>query len=283
MKKGILLLIIVVFAWNNAFAGQNNNQVEKISQEQEDIYKAFLQETTVVLKPYQQSMGLSLRYTRDKNQSMLVSRIYREFSLRINYHIGLPKGIEAFLSIPAFVEEKIEQDQFERKESKDSKFSVGDLLFGSKFILFRGNGSALDIIGSLEIGIPIREESHWFTTAGLTMLKSCDPVMVYTGLSYTYLFEKDKIQLGEIIGYNFGMAFMVNDKITLGEQIIGSYQAKTEIESEKILFSESEPMMLRSSLTYAFNKNVFLEPSVNFGLNDEANDVLFNLLYNRRF
>lgn len=287
MKKGCLLLIVALFAWDNAlfginvFAQQKNSHNEKISRE-EEVYRAFLQEIAVILEPHQQSIELTLRYKRNQDQKLLSSKINRELSAIIDYHLGLPRGIEAYLSVPFFLEKSIEQDFFEQKEDKSSKSGIGDLSFGSKFILFRERDSALDIIGSLEAGMPIRKD-YWLATMGLTALKSCDPVIIYAGLSYTHSFERDKIKPGEIMGYNLGVAFMINDKITLGEQVIGSYQTKTEIDSEKVLFSESEPIMLRNSLAYAISKNVFLEPSAAFGLNDDASDVLFNFSYNRRF
>lgn len=294
MKRSFLLVVVVLFIWNSmsVFAQQ------KISKEEENAYQSFLQETSVILKPYQRSISLALSYRRNQNQEMLFTSIYRGLNATVNCHIGLPKGIEAYLSIPISWEEKTNQDQFKQKENKNTETSIGNLSLGTKFMLFRENGSVPSVIGSLGVEMPTKEKiypkdsedlelEHWLASAGLTILKSCDPVIIYTGLSYTYSFADTsnghEIQPGDIIGYDFGMAFMINDKITIGEEIIGSYQTNTIIDSEEVLFSSSEPMALRNSLTYAISKDVSLEPSVVFGLNDDANDILFNLSYNRRF
>jgi len=41
-------------------------------------------------------------------------------------------------------------------------------------------------------------------------------------------------------------------------------------------------MTLRSSLTYRVGPNQFIEPSITYGLNEDANDTLLSISNNRR-
>jgi len=268
--------------------------------EEELMYQAFLRKTTVILNPYQESLNFSLQYKRDSTNILNFSRINREFGITMSYHYGFPKNIEAFVNIPLLCKYRIDQFFLEDYENKYSNKGIGDLSLGSVFILLPEKGLHPDIVGTLEISIPTGENpysedpdslelgsGHWSGKFGITAIKSCDPAVVYGGIEYTYIFEKvhtnNSMQPGEIIGCNLGVAFLINDKLTLGEQLIGNYQTEAKINSEKILFSSTEPIMLRSSLTYALSKNISIDPSILFGLNEDAADVLFELSYSRRF
>ncbi|MFH1564505.1 MAG: transporter [bacterium] len=306
MKKvflGLLALIIsLCFFTGNVLSAEKdpNNIEQKIGEREEPTYQAFLRETTVILSPGQQSFDCSFGYRRSEINNVIVSTINREFSLTTSYHLGLPRNIEAYLSVPLLWRENTIQNQIEQTEGKNSNAGIGDLTLGGKFILFQQKGSIPDIVGALEIGLPTGKHpysenpddvglgsGHWSGTVGLTAIKSCDPAVIYGGVSYTHVFKKSyneqKIQPGEIIGYNMGVAFLINDQLTLGTQIAGSYQTEAKIDSKKILFSSAEPIVLRNSLTYALSKNTSIEPSVIFGLNDDAPSVSFNFSYSRRF
>ncbi|MFH1232466.1 MAG: transporter [Patescibacteria group bacterium] len=307
MKKVFLNLFVFVlslcfiFSASAASPKKDPNSIEqKIGEREEPAYQAFLRETTVILNPRQQSVDCSFGYNRNEINNVIVSTINREFSLITSYHLGLLCNIEAYLSIPLLWRKNTTQRQIEQTEDKNSNAGIGDISFGSKFILFQQKGSIPDIVGAVEVGLPTGRHpysenpddiglgsGHWSGTFGLTAIKSCDPAVIYGGLNYTHIFKKDyngqEIRPGEIIGYNFGTAFLINDQLTLGTQIIGSYQTEAKIDSEKVLFSSAEPIVIRNSLTYALSKNVSIEPSIIFGLNDDAPDVSFSFSYSRRF
>lgn len=304
MKKVFLSLLVLIislcfFTGNVLSAEKDPNNIEqKIGEKEEPAYQAFLRETTVILNPRQQSVDCSFGYRRNEVDNVIVSTTSREFNLTTSYHLGLPRNIEAYLSVPLLWREDTVQNQFEQTEDKNSSAGIGDISLGGKFILLQQKGTTPDIVGALEVGMPTGRHpysenpddlglGHWSGTVGLTAIKSCDPAVVYGGLSYTHIFKKScngqDIQPGEIIGYNFGTAFLINDQLTLGVQIAGSYQTEAKIDSEKILFSSAEPIVLRNSLTYALSKNIFIEPSIIFGLNDDAPDVTFDFSYSRRF
>lgn len=307
MKKVFLglfaLILSLCFAFSTSAASpeKDPNHIEqKIGEKEEPTYQAFLRETTVILNPGQQSFDCSFGYRRSEINNVIVSTTNREFGLTTSYHLGLPRNIEAYLSVPLLWREDTVQNQFEQTEDKNSNAGIGDISLGGKFILFQQKGSMPDIVGTLEIGMPTGKHpysensdyaglgsGHWSGTVGLTAIKSCDPAVIYGGISYTHISKKSyngqDIQPGEIIGYNMGVSFLINDQLTLGAQIAGNYQTEAKIDSEKILFSSAEPIVLRNSLTYALSKNISIEPSIIFGLNDDAPDVSFDFSYSRRF
>lgn len=303
MKKEFLSLSVFAFIFCFVFFVfiENAASIEqKIGEEEQTAYQAFLRETMVILNQYQQSIDLSFDYKRNEASNIANSQISREFGFTTSYHLGLPKNIEMYLSVPVLWREYTRQNYFEQTEDKNSNAGIGDLALGSKFILFQQKGLMPDFVGTLEIGMPTGEHpysenfddfglglGHLSGTIGLTAIKSCDPAVIYGGINYVYILKESyngqEIQPGGILGYNFGSAFLINDKLTLGAQIVGNYQAETKIDSEKVLFSSAEPIVMRNSLTYALSKNVSIEPSVVFGLNDDASDVSFNFSYSRRF
>jgi len=299
---GILSMLFInfVFAGSSVLAQKNNVHSQQEIEENKFVYQAFLRKTTVILDVYQQSVNISFRYKRNSVDNLYGSCIHREFGIITSYHLGLPKNVEVYLIVPTFWKNRVIRDLIEVEETECSNVGVGDLLVGTKFIIFQQEKSILDIIGSLEVNMPTGDHpyfkeseelglgsGHWSVSTGLSVIKSCDPAVIYGGVTYTYAFEEiydeNRIQPGRIIGYNLGMAFLINDKLTVNGNLIGNYQTEAKINSEKIPFSSVEPIMLRTSIMYALRKNAFIEPSIVFGLNDDTSDSSVGLSYGRRF
>jgi hypothetical protein len=124
-------------------------------------------------------------------------------------------------------------------------------------------------------------------TGGLAFVKSLDPVVVFWGLDYTHQFERDglgqRVQPGETFGYNLGLGFAVNEDVSLSAQVGGAYQTETRLGGIVADGTSREPVTLRLGLTNRWSSNTYLEPSVTFGLNDDAADVGLGLSITRRF
>ena len=261
---------------------------------------AFSEQTNIILGPYQQSTNFTLRYKRDESRNVLTSLVIREVGVILSYHLGLPKSVEVYARVPVLWKTRIGEDYLEYTESKDGTLGIGDLSLGAKCVFLREKRLVPDVIGTLEAILPTMSNfyilddkdlglglGYWSIALGMTVIKSSDPVVIYGGLTYVYLFEKKynrrTIYPGAVVVCNLGTAIAVNDKLVLGGQVIGLYYPKIKIDSKKVLFSSSEPIMFKISLAYALNKDIFFEPTLSCGLNEDADDVALTLSCNRRF
>jgi hypothetical protein len=132
---------------------------------------------------------------------------------------------------------------------------------------------------------------HWEASFGVQFIKTVDPIVLFAGVHYAHPFESryfvnDAVRAvnpGEIGGYNFGFGFAVNENISLSAQISGSYQSNAGADGTTVFGSSSEPVSLRSALTYRCSKRTYVEPSVVIGLDDETSDFILGISLTHRF
>ncbi|NJL59320.1 MAG: transporter [Desulfobacteraceae bacterium] len=208
---------------------------------------------------------------------------------------GIANRLEGFVDVPVTWAER--EDIYPQSESKNDNFGLGDMNAGLKYLLYQQDKELPDIICSLSFSAPTGEEQkidkpdivslgsgHWQVSAGLTMVKAYDPAVLFGGISYTHLFDRNSavITPGNTFSYNFGMGFAINNQITISGMFMGAYQTETEINGVRISGTSREPMSIRTGLTYRISKKHYLEPSVTFGLNDDASDAVITLSYTRK-
>jgi hypothetical protein len=75
----------------------------------------------------------------------------------------------------------------------------------------------------------------------------------------------------------------VNQNVSLSAQLSGAYQSETRLNGTTISGSSQEPVSLRMALTSRLAKNYYLEPSVTFGLNNDAPDFLLGISFVYQF
>ena len=99
--------------------------------------------------------------------------------------------------------------------------------------------------------------------------------MVFFGrLGYTYTLERKGRDPGDEISYSIGMGFSLNDRVSFNMQAIGSYVGRTERDGKDIPESSLEIFSLQFGVTVLVTRRLFVEPVVNFGLTDDATDVV---------
>ena len=204
---------------------------------------------------------------------------------------GLPWRAEGFVNIPV----RWRNNEFFDVTGtiKDDATGLGDIAGGLNIVLLQESVNWPDIVLQLGFSAPTGEDpsllapreaslgsGRWSGSAGLNLIRSYDPAVVFGGISFNYLSDETiddrKIQGAHRFTYNFGTGFAINNQLTLSGRFIGEYQTKTEIDGEKKDGSDIEPMSLRAGITYRFSKKQYLEPSVRFGLNEDAVDTIIN-------
>jgi hypothetical protein len=256
----------------------------------QDLGPAFLRQATVLLAPGEFQVEFALSYLRDQ----FLNQRTRQASFISALRFGLPYRMEGFVNVP--VSWRYNEFFDVTGTFKDDQAGLGDVAGGLNIVLYEEDVNWPEVILQLGFGAPTGDDpsllnprevslglGRWRGSAGLNLVRSFDPAVVFGGIGFEYLtdetFDGIGIQGGHRLTYDFGTGFAVNSQLTLSGRFIGAYQTKTKLDGTKIEGSDIEPMSLRFSSTYRFSKKQYLEPSVRFGLNDDAIDTIINLSY----
>jgi hypothetical protein len=192
---------------------------------------------------------------------------------------------------------------------------IGDVNFGIYYQFLKETNSLPDVVGSLRIKAPTGSSpfgeklvqvdanntnlvaptklptgtGFWNITAGVSLLKTYDPVVLFGSLSYTYNIarsfadissvqgqtEPATVKLGDIVQFGGGVALAFSDK----DSASISYTMALEPESktrapggsyEKVPGSETTAAALNFGLNHVVNKHLTINGSVSVGLTPDA-------------
>ncbi len=279
---------------------------EPIGQAPKDDHRQiFLREALVLLSPGQFQLDSSLSYAHDTFSSLDIE------TWTNTVRVGLPYRSEIFLSVPlggSQQEFNVRTSAGGTSQIHDNISGIGDVEAGLNFILRQESAKWPNIIGSVSLVEPFGESTGLDDTvttalfspediafaqnrrnvrAGLTFVRSSDPAVLFGGVDYGHFFS-DSINGMEVEGghqfiYSFGAGFAVNDELTFSTLFQGVYQTQTTLDGEAIQSSRRQPWTLQSSLSYAISPNQYIEPTISYGLNDEAVDGAIGLSYVHTF
>ena len=218
-------------------------------------------------------------------------------NLRINY--GLTDDLEVYLNFPGIyktIVKNLENDSYDY-----STTGLGDISGGVRYQIYREKDVWPDIMFNFGIKTPSGKDpyeisspnkdvplgnGHWETSIGFSLTKSSDPAVLFGGLGFTYSFPRNirgiKIKTGKEINANFGIAFAINNQISLSFQTTGSYISAQEADNNKIGRSLI-PISLDNGLTYILSKSKYIRWSVGFGLTEDAADSVISISLSNRF
>ncbi|CAE6867049.1 hypothetical protein R75461_08342 [Paraburkholderia nemoris] len=192
---------------------------------------------------------------------------------------------------------------------------IGDVNFGIYYQFLKETSSLPDVVGSLRVksptgsspfGIKVQQvdagntnlvaptklptgTGFWNITAGLSLLKTYDPVVLFGSFSYTYNIarsfadissvvgqtEPATVRLGDIVQFGGGVALAFSDK----DSASISYTMALEPESQtkapggsysKVPGSETTAAALTFGLNHVVNKHLTINGSVSVGLTPDA-------------
>ncbi|MFM0201388.1 hypothetical protein PQR53_16125 [Paraburkholderia fungorum] len=192
---------------------------------------------------------------------------------------------------------------------------IGDVNFGIYYQFLKETNSLPDVVGSLRIKAPTGSSpfgdkliqvdndntnlvapsklptgtGFWNITAGVSLLKTYDPVVLFGSLSYTYNIARSfadissvqgqtqpaTVKLGDIVQFGGGVALAFSDK----DSASISYTMALEPESktrapggsyEKVPGSETTAAALNFGLNHVVNKHLTINGSVSVGLTPDA-------------
>jgi hypothetical protein len=191
----------------------------------------------------------------------------------------------------AFLPVGWENTQFSTIGADDysNRGGFGDLTAGSSLLLCEGcGGYSPEAILNLAFTAPTGNftspifglvpgsalaQGFWALQAQMIFINRYDPIVVFYGLGYRHLFERSfdgvAFQPGEQIGYQMGVGFAVNDRVTLSTAFQGFYITDTYLNGQRLPGSILEPLSLRFAATIS-RKTRILEPFALIGMTEEA-------------
>jgi hypothetical protein len=200
-------------------------------------------------------------------------------------------------------------------DASGSSSAIGDVSFGVYYQLLKESGNLPDVVGSLRVKAPTGTSpfgiklvqvdpnntslvaptklptgtGFWSVTAGLSVLKTYDPVVLFGSLSYTYNLARSfgdvssvegqtspaKVKLGDIIQWGAGMAlaFSEKDSASVSYTMAVEPQSKTQANGQgwqSVPGSETVAAAVNFGLNHVVNKHLTINGSVSIGLTPDA-------------
>ncbi|WP_324657183.1 hypothetical protein [Burkholderia thailandensis] len=200
-------------------------------------------------------------------------------------------------------------------DSTVNSHALGDVNFGIYYQFLKESQNLPDIVGSLRVkaptgtspfGVKLQQvdpnntnlvapdklptgTGFWSITAGLSALKTYDPVVLFGSVSYTYNVARSfsdissvvgqtqpaKVKLGDIVQFGGGaaLAFSERDSASLAYTMAIEPQTKTQAPGQgwqKVPGSQTVASTLIFGLNHVFNKHLTMNASVAVGLTPDA-------------
>ena len=291
--------IVVTLAIVNIFALPTLAQEQNIGTDQDNHdSRLFLQMSTVLLKPGEKAVSISMKYTSNEQNLPFLKQTASEASIATTFRIALSERIEISATVPFSRKERERDSYVDMSRSTKDATGLGDISFRVKFVLVNQGVSNPEIVGSVGVVIPTNNRhyssdvvatglGHYSASLGIMAIKSIDPVTIFGGISYTQYFDREfngrYVERDGSVGYNFGFGFGLNHRLTLSSEIVGSVSKGFNIDSKTVPFSDRKPVLLKNSLTYAWDEKITINSLIMSGLNDDTPGATLGFSIDRRF
>jgi len=277
---------------------RSEEDVRKQAEEASRAQDAFLREERVLIRRGELQLEFSTFYSMDTQDrlipvpggnSLLVKSKNREVSVNLLGRYGLINNLELIAEIPLLVyTEQTTELQIGGLEQTLDATGVGDLSGSLRYQLWRESTSIPDIIVELNGQFATGDDLRWFGDevslgtgawemgGGITFVKTLDPVVFFGRLEYTHRFG----DLGDVFALSLGTGFSLNDRVSFNMQVLGAFVDRSEVDRSEVdeatLSDNStlEIISMQFAVTILMSKRLFVEPVVNFGLSNDATDVV---------
>jgi hypothetical protein len=252
----------------------------------------FLREQKVLIRRGEVGLELDTFYSTDTREDFVavsggvaqaeVRTRVAESTLILRY--GLLDDLEADVRVPfVYADQKIDLG-VTRLTSDDA--GLGDIRAGLRYQVWRETAGTPDVVLSVEGKSrtgdePLLGTGHWNVGGSIALVKTLDPVVFFGRLGYTWTLERDGRDPGDEVFYQLGIGYSLNDRVSLSTQLVGAVVGHTELGNTTVRRSNLDILSLQLGVTVLVTKKLFVEPVVNFGLSEDAPDVIagLNLIY----
>ena len=172
------------------------------------------------------------------------------------------------------------------------KAPTGKEPFGIKLVQSSANNN-LYVPESLPTGNGV-----WSITPGISLVKTFDPAVLFGTLSYTHNLEESfvdisstvgsktpgKVQLGDSYQIGAGVAFALNEKMSMSFSVSDLIQRKSKLKPnggdwQSVVSSDANAGYFNVGMTIAATDNLTIVPNLSIGMTEDAPDFTFSLKF----
>ncbi len=271
----------------------------------------FLRQDSVLLEPGEYQMEFGLAYTLSNSTNTIslqqgsavfagdIVRTNRLVIGTIDIRLGITPDWQGSVVLPFGWSSG--QLVFAGSDEYSSTGGIGDMSVSLTRLIQEGDMESATIMANFSCSAPTGEsnfassiavpgaslgQGFWTATAGLTMVRVFDPLVLFGGFGYQHRFDTEiapnvTLSPGVLGYYRFGVGYAINSKITLNGSFSGSYLTEIHINNRRSAGSAREPLQLRLAMTIANRdpnsprnrKARTIEPYLTIGLTDVAPDA----------
>ncbi|WP_286978674.1 transporter [Pseudomonas sp.] len=200
---------------------------------------------------------------------------------------------------------------------------LGDVNFGVAYKFITETDTLPDAVASLRVKAPTGNEPYgiklrpvpgndnltvpeelpsgngvWSVSPGISLVKTVDPAVLFGNLSYTYNFEESfddisaqqgvtipgKVQLGNWFQYGLGIAFALNERMSLAMSYSQLISQKSKIKQNgqswnTVPSSDANAAYYNIGMTFAVDQNLSIVPNLSVGLTPDSPDFTFSVKF----
>lgn len=275
----------------------------------------FLRQDSVLLEPGEYQMEFGVAYTLSNSTNTIslqqggavfagdIVRTNRLIISTIDLRVGITPDWQGSVVLPFGWSSG--QLVFAGTDEYSSTGGIGDINISLTRLIQEGDMDSPTIMANFSCSAPTGEsnfassiavpgaslgQGFWTTTAGITMVRVFDPLVLFGGFGYQHRFDTEilpnvTLSPGVMAYYRFGVGYAINSKITLNGSFSGSYLSEISINDRRSAGSAREPLQLRLAMTIASRepsatrqrKARTIEPYLTIGLTDVAPDAAFGI------
>ncbi|WP_420998210.1 transporter [Cupriavidus sp. 30B13] len=204
-----------------------------------------------------------------------------------------------------------------------STTALGDISMGVYYQFLRESGAVPDVVGSVRVRAPTGRTPFgiklvsadpnndnlnvaaqlptgngvWAVTAGLSVLKTYDPVVLFANASYTYNIPRSvsdissvqgevmpaDVKLGDTIGFGGGLALALNDRTSMSlafnAALSGSTQVTTAGVRQTVVGSRANVATMTFGFNHVITKGLSVSTAFGIGLTPDAPNYTVSLRF----
>jgi hypothetical protein len=208
--------------------------------------------------------------------------------------LGLPFDSQLSLSVPYQYQDTSTVTQVgsaEAREESGNASGFGDLSINFTKGLLRERGWRPDLFagltwdtdtGQTDSGVPLGSGFDE-VTANITAVKSQDPLAFVGSLSYTYPFENNGSQPGDIVGLSFSTILAASPETSLRFSLDQNFIDNAEVDGRGEPGSDEVSSLLSIGVSSILTAQTFLDAQFGIGLTESAPDYTVNIAIPIRF
>lgn len=208
----------------------------------------------------------------------------------VSTRYGITNNLQAEVEVPVqYQREEVLSGPIEdRQQSINRRYGLNDLGLGFLYQFVHEHGLMPNLIAQLRLKAPTGDapklgSGAWGTKAGLTMVKSSDPVVLFSNMGYTLNFPGTvngiDVNPGDAFEYSVGMAYALNYKLALNGSFEQVFIGESKARSAPVIGSRLVVASLKTGLTYAITRKLAVDFSVSTGLTEDAPDFTVSLSF----